>query len=110
MIHFLLDAQLPPGLARQLSQRGHMAEHVNRVGLGVAGDTAIWRHAARIGATLITKDQDFVALAHREPKGPQVVWIRIGNISTRALWRVLDPRFDEIIRSLEAGERIIEVV
>ena len=110
MIRFLVDAQLPPGLARQLTLRGHPAEHINRIGLGVAGDTAIWRHADRIGATLITKDEDFVALARREPMGPQVVWIRIGNISNRALWRALDPRLDEIIQSLEAGERIVEVI
>ena len=86
-----------------------MAEHVNRIGLGGASDTAIWRHAAHGGATLITKDEDFVALAHRDQTGPQVVWIRIGNISNSALWRALDPLLDEIIRSLEASERIVEV-
>jgi len=55
-IHFLIDAQLPPGLARRLAARGYPAEHVNRIGMGAAGDNAIWRHAARTGAALITKD------------------------------------------------------
>jgi predicted nuclease of predicted toxin-antitoxin system len=59
---------------------------------------------------LVTKDEDFVALAGREPAGPQVVWIRIGNISNDALQLALDPMLDEIVRSLNAAERIVEVV
>jgi len=110
MIRFLVDAQLPPGLATRLTARGYPAEHVNRVRLGAAGDEAIWRHAQRIRATLVTKDEDFAALADRDPNGPQVLWIRIGNISNDALWRALEPLLDEIVQSLDAGERIVEVV
>jgi predicted nuclease of predicted toxin-antitoxin system len=110
MVRFLVDAQLPPDLARRLAARGFVAEHVNRVGLGVASDAAIWRHAARTKATLLTKDEDFVTLARNEPNGPQVVWIHIGNISNDALWRAIDPQLDEIIQALNAGERIVEVL
>jgi len=110
MIRFLIDAQLPPGLARRLASRGYPAEHVNRVDLGVAADLAIWRYAGRTGATLITKDEDFVALAGREPHGPQVVWVRIGNISNDVLWRTIEPLLDEIVAALNAGERIVEVL
>jgi len=110
MIRFLVDAQLPPGLAGRLMARGFPAEHVNRVELGIASDNAIWQYAARAGATLVTKDEDFVALARREAAGPRVVWIRIGNISNDALWRTLEPLLDEITQALNAGERIIEVV
>jgi predicted nuclease of predicted toxin-antitoxin system len=110
MIRFLIDAQLPPGLARNLSQRGYPAEHVNRIALGTAADISIWRHATHIGATLVTKDEDFIALAGREPHGPQVVWIRIGNISNEALWRTIEPLLDEIVEALNSGERIVEVL
>ena len=110
MVRFLIDAQLPPRLARRLAARGHVAEHVNRIGLGNTGDSAIWECAARTGATLVTKNEDFVALSALEPAGPQVVWIRIGNISNEALWRALDPLLDEIVQSLSAGERVVEVV
>ena len=73
-------------------------------GMGAAGDNAIWRHAARTGAALITKDEDFAALAAREPSGAQVVWLRVGNISNDALWRVVDPHLDEIVQALNSGE------
>jgi predicted nuclease of predicted toxin-antitoxin system len=97
-IRFLIDAQLPPGLAPRLAGRGYPAEHVNRIGMGIASDDAIWRYASRAGATLISKDEDFAALAAREPSGPQVVWLRVGNISNDALWRFIDPHLDEIVR------------
>jgi predicted nuclease of predicted toxin-antitoxin system len=109
MIRFVVDAQLPPGLAIRLREQGYPAEHVNRVGLGAAGDIAIWEHARSDGAALITKDEDFVALAMREPSGPQVVWLRIGNISNVALWTTVSAALDEIRESLEAGDRIVEV-
>ena len=109
-IRFLIDAQLPPGLARRLAARGYQAKHVNRIGMGVTSDAAIWRYTARTGATLITKDEDFAAFAGRNPSGPQVVWIRIGNISNDALWRAIDPQLDEIVQALKAGERIVEVI
>ena len=110
MIRFLIDAQLPPGLAQRLTARGYPSEHVNRLDLAVASDDAIWQYAMRTGATLITKDEDFVALSERDASGPQVVWIRIGNISNHALWRALDPQLDEIVEALNAGERIVEIL
>ena len=42
--------------------------------------------------------------------GPQVVWIRLGNISNIALWQAIEPLLDEIIRALNAGEELIEVL
>ncbi len=110
MIRFLIDAQLPPGLAQRLAARGYPSEQVNRINLGVATDEAIWRYAARTGATLITKDEDFAALSQREASGPQVVWIRLGNIGNNALWRAIEPQLDEIVQALNAGERIVVIL
>ncbi|HEX5006973.1 MAG TPA: DUF5615 family PIN-like protein [Hyphomonadaceae bacterium] len=110
MVRFLVDAQLPPGLARKLAERGFVAEHVNRIGLGVASDSAIWAYARQAGATLITKDEDFMLFAQQESVGPSVVWIRVGNIANEPLWRTLEPLIDEIVEAVNAGEKIIEVV
>jgi predicted nuclease of predicted toxin-antitoxin system len=109
-ICFLIDAQLPPVLAHKLLQRGYPAEHVNRIGLGIASDRAIWSHARRTSAALITKDEDFVRLAQRELAGPSVVWVRVGNISNEALWHAIDSILDEIVEALSLGERVVEVI
>jgi len=78
--------------------------------MGIASDEAIWTHAAHIGAVLITKDEDFAALAAREPSGPQVVWLRVGNIGNEALWRVIEPHLEEIVQALNARERVVEII
>ncbi|MBY6243489.1 DUF5615 family PIN-like protein [Methylosinus sp. Sm6] len=59
MTRFLVDAQLPPALARWLVAVGDEAEHVSDVGLGGARDDAIWRFALACGAVVVTKDEDF---------------------------------------------------
>lgn len=42
-MRFLVDAQLPPALARLLASHGHVAEHVADIGLRDADDSPIWR-------------------------------------------------------------------
>jgi predicted nuclease of predicted toxin-antitoxin system len=44
-MQFLIDAQLPPALARWLSSAGHHAEHVADIGLAGARDGEIWAYA-----------------------------------------------------------------
>ena len=106
---FLIDAQLPPALAERLAAAGFKASHVDRIGLGGASDLAIWRQAPALADALITKDIDFVQLARSDALGVAVIWIRIGNVTNAALWRVLEPALPEIVAALRAGERIVEI-
>jgi predicted nuclease of predicted toxin-antitoxin system len=108
-LRFLVDAQLPPALASHLAALGHEAEHVNLIERGAAADADIWAYAAEVGAAIISKDEDFAALARGDQAGPQVIWIRLGNTTNRALWSALEPLLPEIVEALQAGERLIEV-
>lgn len=108
-MRFLIDAQLPPSLADRLREAGHEAEHVNRIGLGPASDRRIWTYAAVNQAIVISKDEDFADLARRSKRGPAVIWVRLGNTTSRALWRALEPVLPEIFEGLARGERLIEV-
>lgn len=108
-MRFLIDAQLPPGLVQHLEASGHSAEHVNFVGLGAAADGQVWAYAVRVGAVLISKDQDFARLAKARPEGVPVVWIRLGNTTNHALWVALKPAIPEIVGAVAAGEKLVEV-
>ena len=55
----LVDNQLPPSLARFLTERGVDSQHVVDVGMEEASDPAIWRYAAQQNRVLISKDDDF---------------------------------------------------
>ena len=109
MPRFLIDAQLPHGLAQRLREQGHDAAHVRDTGLREALDFDIWRFAAERGMALVSKDEDFARLAQTDAGGPQVVWIRLGNTSNQKLWQTLQPVLGQIIEALERGDRLIEV-
>ena len=108
-MRFVVDAQLPPALARQIEAFGHTAEHVADCGLATAADREIRAYAASVGAVLITKDEDFVVRKLLE-SGPAVVWVRIGNTRRTDLLRRIDADFVAILNALERGETLVEIV
>jgi len=56
-VRFVVDAQLPPALARRLETLGHTAEHVADRGMTSAADNVIRDYAAGVGAVIVTKDE-----------------------------------------------------
>ena len=82
---FILDAHLPPHLAKAFVRAGHVAWHVYDCGLLGAKDRDIRRFAAEQGAAVVTQNSDFAAAG----EGPPVVWLRLGNIGSAALEKAL---------------------
>lgn len=104
---FLVDAQLPPGLCVGLIAKGHEAVHVFDIGLGGAPDSAIVEWAMANDAAIISKDEDFLAL--RLPDRFCLIWLRIGNTTTRNLAGWMEARWDRVEELLAAKERLIEL-
>ncbi|PRI11852.1 DUF5615 family PIN-like protein [Leucobacter massiliensis] len=107
-MRFLVDAQLPPALARVLAAHGHHAEHVIDVGLGDAPDRTIWRYAVVNRAVIVTKDEDFPRLLVVDADGPVIVWLRVGNTRKSALVAWFEPRITDIVEAVESGSRVVE--
>lgn len=106
---FLVDAQLPPALARWIASQGHHAVHIFDLGLHTADDPVVWRCAEADDSIIVTKDEDFVDrwLLSNEPV--RLAWLRKGNCSTRALLEWLQPLWAETVKRLEQGEKLIEL-
>ena len=109
-VKFLLDAQLPPALAKWLQEIGHDAQPVREIGLRDADDNAIWNHAEAKGLVLLTKDEDFALRVQQTKAGPVIVWLRVGNSSNRALREWLKPRLPGIVQLVAQGGRMVEVI
>jgi predicted nuclease of predicted toxin-antitoxin system len=107
-LRFLVDAQLPPALARQIESFGHSAEHVADCGLAAAADDAIRGYAAKAGAVIVTKDEDFVVRRVLQG-GPAVVWVRIGNTRRGELLRRFEADFPAVVAALARGETLVEL-
>jgi predicted nuclease of predicted toxin-antitoxin system len=84
-MRFLVDAQLPPALARWLEAEGHTAAHGGDLGMQAVSDGAIWDHARTTSAVIVSKDEDFARRRASASDGPPVVWIRLPNTRRRDL-------------------------
>ena len=101
-MRFLIDAQLPPALAGWLREAGHEASH--------AEDGAIWAHALKTGAIIVTKDEDFAARSIQTESAPMIVWLRVGNTTNRVLRLWFEARLVGIVQLAGQQHRLIEVI
>jgi predicted nuclease of predicted toxin-antitoxin system len=108
-MRFLVDAQLPPALARWIAEQGHDATHVADLGLADASDSRIWDEAASSGAVIVTKDEDFPFRRTSSATGPAVVWIRIGNTTRRETLRWFAAVFPDVLAALARGDTLVEI-
>jgi predicted nuclease of predicted toxin-antitoxin system len=93
-VKFLLDQNLSPRLCDELRDVLSLV-HVRDV--PTAEDALVWRYASEQDLILITKDADFNNLAFLFGPPPKVMWIRLGNCSTRGIEALLRDRRSELL-------------
>jgi predicted nuclease of predicted toxin-antitoxin system len=108
-VTFLVDNQLPPALARFLTSKGHTARHVIDIGLDEDTDKAVWDYAVRHRMALVSKDEDFLALANRVGKTTPWIWVRLGNCRKQRLLAAFATAWPQLQAALQRGDRIIEL-
>lgn len=108
-MRFLIDAQLPPGLAKHLCDEGFDAIHLTTLLPGDATDRQVLNEANRLNAILITKDEDFSEFANRGLVLAGILWIRFGNVTNQTLWMRLRPLLPAIVDEFSKGGIIVEV-
>lgn len=108
-MRLLVDAQLPPALARWLGDHGLSAAAVRQSGLRDADDGSIWRFAVKGGWTVVKKDEDLAARCIADAMGPSIVWLRKGNCTNQDRFGWLVPFPPDIQDRLNRGEELIEV-
>jgi len=108
-VRFLIDAQLPPRLAKRIGAVGHSAHHVADFDMLRARDRVIWDKAIELDAAVISKDADFVTLRALHRTGPAIVWIRLGNVTRAALLDRIERALPNIVSQIERGEKVVVV-
>jgi predicted nuclease of predicted toxin-antitoxin system len=108
-MRFLVDAQLPPALARWLAGHGHEAAHVGDLAMQAASDIAIWDHALATGAVIVTKDEDFAQRKVLTGEGPAIVWVRLPNTRKRDLLAWFESALPDVLAAIERGETLVEM-
>jgi len=99
-VKLLFDENLSPFLPAALSYCYGDCEHVRDIGLKASPDADVWEYAARNGLAIVTKDSDFRQRSFLHGQPPKVIWIGLGNCSTKMVEDLLRRRMNEVAEFL----------
>ena len=85
----LLDQNLSPHLCDRLRDVWADLVHVRTVGLATADDPVVWEYARQHDLIIVSKDGDFSGRAFLFGAPPKVIWVAVGNCSTRQIEQLL---------------------
>lgn len=79
----LFDHNLSPRLVNRLADLYPDSNHLFNLNLDTAEDSFVWEYARDNDFVIVTKDSDFSELSLLRGFPPKVIWIRIGNCTTK---------------------------
>jgi predicted nuclease of predicted toxin-antitoxin system len=105
---FIVDNNLSWRLTRLFNRLGHEACHVSEFLLAEAPDQAIWLKALEIDAIILTRDADYLDLVMQSESGPAVIWLRIDNMRTHDVAKIIEDILPQAVARIQSGMRLIE--
>ncbi len=94
----LLDANISWRMLNQISEHFPESAHVDSIPVNrPAKDIQIWNYALKHDYTIVTNDEDFSKLSLYKGFPPKVIILRLGNMSTFHLSKVLKDHKQEIL-------------
>ena len=97
----LLDQNISRKLVDKLKDAYPESSHVSLLGLQEASDKRMWNYAKRHGFVIVSQDSDFNDLATLYGSPPKVIWLRIGNSSTKNIEQILRDNLNVISMFVE---------
>jgi predicted nuclease of predicted toxin-antitoxin system len=109
-LKLLLDENLSPILPAALLDCYGECQHVRDVGLKASSDAEVWEYAASKGLVIVTKDSDFRQRSFLHGHPPKVIWIGLGNCSTKMIEDLLRRWITEVAEFLADGVKAFLVL
>jgi predicted nuclease of predicted toxin-antitoxin system len=97
-VKLLLDENLSPRLVAAVDDLYPGSRHIEDCGLISAPDDDIWNYARTNGFAIVTKDSDYSERSVLEGFPPKVIWLRIGNCTTKRALAALRNHAEQIDR------------
>ncbi len=85
----LFDENLSPALPRRIADLFPNSVHLRDVGMKATDDPIVWGYAKDNDFMIVSKDADMHDLSLVFGNPPKVIWIRLGNCSTRQVEELL---------------------
>jgi predicted nuclease of predicted toxin-antitoxin system len=107
-VKLLFDQNISFKVVKQLEDYYHDSKHFLSLGLKDASDIEIWEYAKKNDYSIVTFDADFNDISTLRGDPPKLIWLRMGNTTTKNLVPffiekkeqitgfIINPEFDEI--------------
>lgn len=95
-MRLLFDQNISYRITKIISKTFPEAKHVSQVGLQDSTDMGIWEYAKLNDYTIVTFDSDYYDLSIVKGCPPKIIWLRIGNATTKNIARILEEDIDLI--------------
>ena len=105
----MLDAHLPPVLARVMAREGYEVVHLFDLDMNAAADPDICKYAREKDYVVISKDEDFIRWQRDLHNRPRFVWVRMGNCRNRELIDTVLGNLPPVIELLDGGSSMVEI-
>ncbi len=92
----LFDENLSPVLTRRLADLFANSVHVRDIGMKATDDPVVWDYAKNNDFMIVSKDTDMHDLSLVFGNPPKVIWVRLGNCSTRQVENLLRQNYEAI--------------
>jgi predicted nuclease of predicted toxin-antitoxin system len=106
-VTLLFDQNLSRRLPAAVALAFPNALHASTLGFETSDDRVIWEYARERNLTLVTKDNDFQALALTRGAPPKVIMVALGNCTTADVIQLLLVRQAEIERFEASAESLL---
>jgi len=106
----LFDEHLSPKLCLRLAKEFPGSVHVHDAGLGNTPDITVWDFALSEGLIIVTKDSDFPDFQSKMGFPPKIVWIRIGNSTTKEIEQLLRVNCDKVFELAEGDDHGLLII
>lgn len=92
----LFDENLSPKLPNRMSDLFPNSLHVREVGMKATTDSVVWDYAKKNDLMIVSKDADMHDFSLVFGNPPKVIWLRLGNCSTKQVEKLLRRNFQTI--------------
>ena len=85
----LFDQNLSPKLVKELENLFPNSKHLQDLSLEKANDIEVWKYAKDNDFIIVSKDTDFIYFHSVKGFPPKLIYLKIGNCSTRDILQII---------------------
>lgn len=103
-MRLLFDQNISFRITKKLIDLFPECKHVSDCGLMDCDDPDIWEYAQKNDFSIVTFDSDFYDISVISGHPPKIIWIRIGNLTTKEIVRLMMQNKESIERFLVSDD------